>query len=73
MNIADVMKYTPVLKIGKKYLFHIKGEEPGTKRKKMKLIRKHRHFALFEDANGIKECFTYFELMEMKRKRLIAE
>lgn len=36
-----------------------------TRVKKMRLIRKYRYFALFEDAKGIKESFDYIALRKM--------
>ena len=40
----------------------------GTFREKkyLKLIRKYKYFALFEDMLGIRECFSYFELKGMR-------
>lgn len=43
----------------------------GTKyklvKRKMKLLKKYRHHALFVDRNGVRECFGYFELWRLLR------
>lgn len=48
-----------------------KRAEVGTKHKlvkrKMQLLKKYRHYALFVDRNGVRECFGYFELRRLLR------
>lgn len=40
-------------------------KEIGKEIKRMRLLEEYRHFALFVDRYGIRECFSYFELAEM--------
>lgn len=46
-----------------------KRADVGTKyklvKRKMKLLKKYRHHALFVDRNGVRECFGYFELRRL--------
>lgn len=48
-----------------------KRADAGTKyklvKRKMKLLKKYRHYALFVDRNGVRECFGYFELRGLLR------
>ena len=48
---------------GKIYKLKIK-REMGYETKRLRLLDEYRHFALFVDRYGIRECFSYFELAE---------
>lgn len=37
--------------------------------KRMKLIRKYRHFALFESKHGIRECFLWQDIDRMLKNK----
>ena len=41
-------------------------------RKSIRLIKKYRHFALFEYASGIRECFDYWTIQKMINGEVIA-
>ena len=62
------------LQKGKIYNFQ-KVEKDGVKirkyRKRMRLIRKYPHHALFVREAGIRECFTYWEIRQILRGQAI--
>lgn len=41
--------------------------------RKMRLVKKYRHFGLFENSRGIRECFTYWELEKLLKGQEIYE
>ena len=39
--------------------------------KRIRLIQKYRHFALFEYTSGIRECFSYWEIRKMMDGKVV--
>ncbi len=57
------------LREGETYTFRFwEQDESYIKRatsRRLRLIQKYRHFALFERESGIRECFGYWEIRKM--------
>ncbi len=55
-----------MLKKGQIYKLKIKNSEDGAARiKEMRFLEAYRYHALFEDAHGIRESFTWMELRKI--------
>lgn len=63
------------LKEGENYTFYFREQSgDGYKqivRKRIRLIRRYRHFALFEYASGIRECFDYRTIQKIINGEMI--
>jgi hypothetical protein len=66
-----------VLKEGEVYTFRFRRYEednPFSKdivSKRVRCIKKYTHHALFEHTNGIKECFTYWEITKAMKGEIL--